>query len=134
MTQFPDRTADIAFHRNAVEQARSRADFGAMRSAFLKWVESIRQQNISSGGQQQGLLDQAKREYSEFVRTDPLYQGICAAAKLVIKEQPQIKQTELYKVLPQFSKGDIQYAMYFAADHGSIVRTKQGSTYRLALA
>jgi hypothetical protein len=42
-------------------------------------------------------------------------------------------QTDLYSVLDGFNKEDIAYAMYFAAEHGAVIRTKKGRTYSLSL-
>jgi hypothetical protein len=43
-------------------------------------------------------------------------------------------QIEMYTTLSRFPKEDVQYALYFAADHGIIIRTKKGRTYALSLA
>ena len=93
----------------------------------------MRQQNVNAGGQLEKELEEAKREYSEFVKTDPLYIRVRDAAVGKIREQPGILQTELYEALPEFDKGDVSYAMWFAADHGFVVRTKKGRTYSLTL-
>jgi hypothetical protein len=78
-------------------------------------------------------LEEARREYSEFVKTDPLYLRIRDAATERIRQNPGIVQTDLYKALSEFDKADIQYAIYFAQDHGAIVRAKKGRTYSLTL-
>ena len=93
----------------------------------------MRQQNVNSKGKLERELEEAKREYSEFVKTDPLYLQIRDAAMESIRQKPGILQTDLYTALPQFDKTDIQYAIYFAEDHGAIVRAKQGRTYSLSL-
>jgi hypothetical protein len=79
-------------------------------------------------------LDAVKREYSDFVKTDPLYHEIKDAAVQAIRERPAMLQTEMYTTLSRFPKEDVQYALYFAADHGIIIRTKKGRTYALSLA
>jgi len=131
--QFPDRTAVIEFHREAARRYRAHGDYDGARLSYFKWVESVRQQNINTAGQLERELEDARREQSDFVRTDPLYQAIRDAAIAKIKEQPGILQTELYKVLGSFQREAVQYAMYFADDHGAIVRTKKGRTYSLSL-
>jgi predicted transcriptional regulator len=78
-------------------------------------------------------LEDARREQSDFAKTDPVYQTIRDAAIAKIREQPGILQTELYKILSSFERDAIQYAMYFADDHGTIIRTKKGRTYSLSL-
>ena len=131
--QFPDRTESIAFNRNVIARSRARGDIAVTRSAYASLVESWKQQNANFGGALQRELDAVKREYSEFVKTDPMYQLIRQALVQVIRRQPGILQTEMYDVLSKVPKADLQYALYFAADHGFIVRTKKGRTYLLSL-
>lgn len=131
--QFPDRTREIEFHKTAARQQRERGDHSGARSSYFKWVESVRQQNINSQGKLERDLEEAKREYRDFVKTDPLYLQIRDAAVQTIGARPGILQTELYTALPQFGKADIQYAVYFMDEHYAIVRAKKGRTYSLSL-
>jgi hypothetical protein len=62
-----------------------------------------------------------------------VYQVIRQAVVQAIRRQPGILQTEMYTVLSKVPREDLQYALYFAADHGFIVRTKKGRTYALSL-
>ena len=91
------------------------------------------QQNINMGGRLEHELEEAKKEYSDFVKTDPLYHKIRETAIAKIREEPGILQTELYKVISNSARADIQYVMWFADDHGAIIRTKKGSTYSLSM-
>ena len=91
------------------------------------------QQNINMGGRLEHELEEAKKEYSDFVKTDPLYHKIRETAIAKIREEPGILQTELYKVISNCARADIQYVMWFADDHGAIIRTKKGSTYSLSM-
>ena|SRR5258708_22438616 len=131
--QFPDRSLEIKRNCEAARQYRAHGDHAAARPFYAAWVESVRQQNINTGGQRERELKEATQEYSDFVKTDPLYHQIRDAALARIGEQPGILQTELYKVLANFDRGDIQYVMFFADDHGAVSRTKKGSTYSLSL-
>jgi hypothetical protein len=131
--QFPDRTAEIQIHREAARRYWAAGDFASARSSYNKWVESVKQQNINKSGQLESDLNEAKKEFSEFVNADPLYHQISAIAITKIRETPGILQTDLYKALSSFDKADITYVLYFADDHGSIVRTKKGRTYSLSL-
>jgi hypothetical protein len=132
--QFPDRSREIAFHRDAARRNRARGDIPVARASYFALVESVRQQNINLCGALQRDLDEAKREYSEFVKADPLYQQIRDAAVQAIRQKPGILQTEMYTTLSQFQKTDVQYALYFGENHGFIARTKKGRTYALSLA
>ena len=130
---FPDRSVDIRFHRDTARKARGQGNHPLARASYMKWVESVRQQNENTGGQLQRELEEAKGEYSEFVKSDPLYLRIREATLAKVREQPGILQTELYKAFSQFDRADIAYTIYFAADHGILTRTKKGRTYSLAL-
>lgn len=132
--QFPDRSDSIAFNREVILRSRTRGDFAVTRGAYASLVESWKQQNVNSGGALQHELDAAKREYSDWVMSDPLYHQIRGAAVPLIRDKPAILQTEIYTLLARFPKTDVQYALYFAADHGVIVRTKKGRSYALSLA
>jgi hypothetical protein len=131
--EFPDRIVEIQIHREAARRYQSAGDFASARSSYNKWVESVKQQNFRNGGQLDRELDEAKKEFSEFVKTDPLYRQIIAVAVAKIRETPGIFQTDLYKALTAFDKSDITYVLYFAADHGTICRTKKDRTYSLSL-
>ncbi|MEI7901432.1 MAG: hypothetical protein WCK89_14375 [bacterium] len=132
--QFPDRSDSIALYTDLVCRSRAEGDFSAARSAYAALAESWKQQNINSGGTLQSELDAVKREYSDFVKNDPFYHEIRDAALQFISQRPGILQTEIYGLLSAFRKDDIQYALYFAADHGVIIRTKSGRSYGLSLA
>jgi hypothetical protein len=126
-------TREIAFHTDYVRRARAGGNIAAARGAYAALVESWKQHNAQYNGAFQSQLDAVKREYSEFVKTDPTYQLLRQALVLAIQQQPGILQTEMYARLSKISKEDLQYALYFAADHGFIVRTKKGRTYALSL-
>jgi hypothetical protein len=132
--QFPDRSDSIALNREVILRSRTRGDFAVTRGAYASLVESWKQQNANSGGALQYELDAAKREYSDWVRSDPLYRQIRDAAIALIRDKPGVLQTEMYGLLSAFPKADVQYALYFAADHGVIVRMKKGRSYALSLA
>jgi hypothetical protein len=132
--QIPDRSDSIAFYTDLVRGSSAQGDISSARGAYAALVESWKQQNINSGGALENELDAVKREYSDFVKTDPLYQEIKDAAVQAIRERPGMLQTEMYTTLSRFPKEDVQYALYFAADHGIIIRTKKGRTYALSLA
>ena len=130
---FPDRSEAIQFHReNALRFARER-DYDKARGSFACWVESVKQQNTNTNGQLEAELEEAKREYSEFAKRDPLYQKVCDVILPRIVQQPGVLQTELYKLFPQFQRNEISYALYFAADHGKVNRAKKGATYSLSV-
>jgi|SRR5580700_979368 hypothetical protein len=130
---FPDRTDSIAFNREMIVRSRARGDIAMTRGAYASLVESWKQQNANAGGAHQHELDAVKKEYSDWVRSDPLYIQIRNAAIEVVRQRSGVMQTELHNLLPQFPKTDVQYALYFAGDHGFIVRTKKSRSYVLSL-
>jgi hypothetical protein len=127
------RSREIAFHTDYVRRARTAGDTRAARGAYSALVESWKQHNALHHDAFDAQLEAVKRECSEFVKSDPVYQLLRQAIAQVIQRQPGILQTELYTVLAKVPKEELQYALYFAADHGFIVRTKQGRTYSLSL-
>ncbi len=129
---FPDRSNEILLHKEKAYGYLKEKNYPMARLSFLKWVESVRQQNINRNGKLESELEEAKREYSEFAKNDPLYIKVFCAISPKITEQPGILQTDLYKLLPEFGKNDISYVLYFAAEHGKIKRDKKGRTYSLS--
>lgn len=130
---FPDRTAGIEFHKSNAYMFLKEKNYDLARTSFFKWVESVRQQNINTGGKLEKELQEAKRAYSEFAEIDPTYIRLCDIILPIIKENPGVLQTELYKMLPQIEREALSYALYFAAEHGKIKRTKKGRTYSLTI-
>jgi hypothetical protein len=114
-------------------EADARDDFDVARRSYFSWVESVRQQNINTGGTLEEELDKAKKAYADFVARDPLYLEICGKVIPYVRENPGVIQTELYKVFGGYSQEDIRYALYFAAEHGSIKKEKKGRSYSLTL-
>jgi hypothetical protein len=131
--QFPDRSDSIDFYTDVLRRARASGDIAGTRNAYTALVESWKQQNANSGGALQNELDAIRREYSDFVKTDPDYQLIRDGVIKVLRQRPGILQTELYGIFSDVPKEALQYALYFAGDHGAIVRTKKGRSYQLSL-
>jgi hypothetical protein len=128
-----DRTRDIAFNNEMIRRSRDGGDTRTVRGAYAALVEAWKQHNAFHGGAFQAQLEAVKREYSDFVKSDPVYQTLRQAIVHVVGRQLGILQTELYKALSMVPKEELQYALYFAADHGAIIRTKKGRTYSLSL-
>lgn len=130
---FPDRTGEIQFFRENAYKFWKGKNYDLARSSFSRWVESLKQQNINSNGGLEKELEAARKEYSEFVKNDPLYIKFCDTIFPAIKSEPNILQTDLYKLFPQLSKDYMSYALYFAAEHGKVKRIKKGRTYCLSI-
>jgi len=48
-----------------------------------------------------------------------------------VSEQSGLMQTDLYKLFPDTSKESLRYVLYFAEDHGHVIRKKKGRSYEL---
>jgi len=131
--QFPDRTEEIRIHSRMAREAEAKGDFDLARSAYFKWVESVRQQNVNMGGAVESELETAKKAYADFVIDDPLYIKICSEVIPYIESNPDAIQTELYNTFPNYSQEDLRYALYFAEVHGKITRIKKGRSYSLTV-
>ena len=129
--KFPNRTKLIKVHKENAYTFLKNDNYDSARSAFFRWVESVRQQNINTDGALEKELEEAKKAYSEFAVIDPTYKALCDIILPMIRENPEILQTDVYKMLPEVDKQDISYVLYFAADHGKIQRIKKGRTYSL---
>lgn len=67
----------------------------------------------------------------EFAARDPLVGGVLRIAMPMIRDQPGMLQTAMYKHLPGIGPEEARYAFYFAEQLGILRREKKGNTYRL---
>lgn len=130
---FPDRTFEIQLHRENARKYFNEKNFDMARLSFFKWVESLRQQNVNTAGKLEEELKAAQKEYSEFVKQDPLYLKTIERILSKIKESSGILQTDLYKFFPDINKNDISYTLFYAAENGVVKRFKKGRTYELSI-
>jgi hypothetical protein len=130
---FPDRSFEIKLHGDNAKRYFKENNFDMARMSYFKWVESIKQQNENTSGALENDLKTVQKEYSDFVKQDPLYINICNNILPKITDTPGILQTDIYNSFPNFNKNDLSYTLYFAADHGKILRTKKGRTYSLTV-
>ncbi len=117
----------------AAREAVAKGDFEGARVFYLKCVESWRQANKLSDDAYQREWEESTREYESFVEKDPVFAGLFERVEPVIRANPGILQTELYKKLPEIHRAHMSYVLYFAAKQGKIVRKKKGRTYELCL-
>jgi hypothetical protein len=126
------RSNQVDIHRRNIDRFMKEDDYDMVRVSFFYWIAALRQANSRSHGARKGEFDQAKTEFSEFARKDPLYLAWCEKLLPIIRSEPGILQTELYKRFPAHEKENISYSLYFAADHGGIKRVRTGRTYTLS--
>jgi hypothetical protein len=125
------------YHLQKAREAEKIGDYLAARIGFLKCVESFKQVKATAE------LENASKEYEEFVRRDPIFNKLLAVLNAGIKENPGILQSEitgkaeamnwseLYNYDRPIAKDDIYYVLYFADKFGFITRTKKGRSYEL---
>ena len=130
---FPNRSREMLFHSGRARELSAAGRHDEARASYLKWVESARQLNVTANGAFEAGLREAQREYSEFAKTDPLNRAVCDALIPIVRDNPGLLQTDIYKKLVQFNRAQLSYAIYFAAEHGMIARVKRGRTYSLNL-
>lgn len=68
---------------------------------------------------------------TDFAVRDPLLAGVLRVVMPIVREQPGILQTAVYKHLPGIVVEDARYALYFAEQLGILRREKKGNSYRL---
>lgn len=51
----------------------------------------------------------------------------------LVKSNPAVLQTELYKMIEDYEKNEISEAAYFMNKEGKLKREKKGNTYKLFL-
>jgi predicted transcriptional regulator len=126
------RVGDGLLHLSWAREALCLGDINRARVEYLKTVESWKQANQTANGQWDEEVSLAKKEYSDFVRNDPLYINGLSILISIIKNNPGILQTELYKQV-DIIREDVSYILYFAAEMGIIERIKKGRSYQLRL-
>ena len=121
------------FHRARVRDALQIGDYKQARGAFASWIEMLKQLHGVKAGESHPIVDEAKQAFSKFVRLDPLYLRLVEIVVGAIQKQPGVLQTQLYSQFADVPKEDLMYVLYFAEDHGRIMRAKKGRTFSLFL-
>lgn len=68
---------------------------------------------------------------AEFASRDPLLSAVLRVVMPIVRSEPGILQTQVYKHLPGIGVEDARYALYFAEQLGILRRQKKGNSYRL---
>lgn len=127
-----DRVGYGLTHLGWAREAVLKGDLSYARTEYLKAVESWKQANEGESGRWVEELSLVKKEYGDFVKNDPLYINGLSVITPIIKNNPGILQTDLYKQV-DIIREDVSYILYFAAETGVIERTKKGRTYQLKM-
>ncbi|MHB1397555.1 MAG: hypothetical protein ACYDAI_11570 [Trichloromonadaceae bacterium] len=125
------RVGDGLLHLDWARKAARSGDTDRARVEYLKAAESWKQANVKDGGKWGKEVDAANKEYAAFVETDPSYKNGLATILPIIRANPGILQTDVYKALPEMPRETASYVLYFAASTGVVERSKKGRTYEL---
>lgn len=67
----------------------------------------------------------------EFAIHDPLFSAVLRIVMPLVREQPGLLQSGIYKHLPGIGQEEARYALYFGEQLGLLRRVKKGNSYRL---
>ncbi|MDY0320910.1 MAG: hypothetical protein RBR23_04155 [Arcobacteraceae bacterium] len=73
--------------------------------------------------------DDFKKMMTYFADRDPLYREVLRKARKIIETNQGIKQSEIYKSIPEYDTETLRYVFYFGHELGDIHRIKKGRTY-----
>jgi hypothetical protein len=110
----------------AARTAERRRDYKKARDLYLKATESLEQaEKLVEHPAATAYVEQLKAEYFDFVvHRDPYYRNYLKYLLPVIKAEPGILQTDMYKRFNS-PRPEIMYTLYFAEKEGLIRREKK---------
>jgi hypothetical protein len=119
------------FWRDA-RTAERRRDYKKARQFYLKAVESLEQvDKLTEYPAAATYVEKLKAEYYDFVvQRDPYYRLNLKHLLRLVKEEPGILQTQVYKQI-HLTKPEVAYTLYFAEKEGLIRREEKGRSYLL---
>jgi len=77
--------------------------------------------------------DQFRSEMADFVQEDPVYEAVMKNVLEHLEANPGTIQANVGKLMDDDSRELFNYALYFGAVCGTIVRVKSGRSYKLYL-
>ena len=131
---------DMSFHLKNAHDAELRNDYLTARVEYMACVDSLKRDKKAIP-----QLEFVKKEYSEFVRRDPIFNKMLPFFLDGVRQNQGILQSditakaedmnwgELRNYNRPISKDDIRYVFYFAEEFGLLIRKKEGRSYRLYL-
>jgi hypothetical protein len=141
-TESPEGEIDteMSFHLKNAHDAELRNDYLAARVEYMACVDSLKRDKKAIP-----QLEFVKKEYSEFVRRDPIFNKMLPFFLDGVRQNQGILQSditakaedmnwgEIRNYNRPISKDDIRYVFYFAEEFGLLIRKKEGRSYRLYL-
>jgi len=131
---------DMSFHLKNAHDAELRNDYLTARVEYMACVDSLKRDKKAIP-----QLEFVKKEYSEFVRRDPIFNKMLPFFLDGVRQNQGILQSditakaedmnwgEIRNYNRPISKDDIRYVFYFAEEFGLLIRKKEGRSYRLYL-
>lgn len=112
----------------AIEDAWDRGDYDWARQQL---------QQIAYGMVGKSVTDEQRKDFTQlmtqFASEDPLYHQVMAKVLPMVRANPGMRQSDIYKGQPDPIKEQMRYVLYFAHELGHIHRTKKGNSYKLTL-
>lgn len=110
----------------SIENAWQRGDYDWARQALQKIAYSMVGKSVTQ---------EQKNQFTHLMKTfaieDPMYREIISIALPYITANPGTLQSKIYTQLPNWTKEEVRYALYFANEIGHIHRIKKGNSYKL---
>ena len=115
-------------HCMAIEEAWARGDYDWARMQLQK---------IAYGMVEPSVTDAQRADFTRlmtsFAKEDPLYKQVMERVLPLVRDNPGMLQSQIYKGQPDEIKEQMRYVLYFANELGHIRRIKKGNSYQLML-
>lgn len=124
------RPVDSAWleHCEAIERAWKRGDYDWARQQLQQVAYSMVGNSVT---------DEDRANFTqlmtEFANEDPLYKQVMERVLPLVRDNPGILQSQIYKGQSDEIKEQMRYVLYFANELGHIRRIKKGNSYQLML-
>jgi len=113
-------------HCDRIEQAWARGDFDWAREQLQRIAYSMVGKRVT-----EEQKHQFTRLMKDFASQDPMYREVMTIALPYITANPGTMQSKIYTQLPDWSREEVRYVLYFANELGHIHRVKKGNSYKL---
>jgi len=124
---YPERNqpkvVDVTKHLNIAMGAVEAGDLDKARIEFTRCAKDWKEVVGLGDNRFPNELEQARKEFTDFVQSDPIYIEGVKTLLAVIKTNPGILQHELYNSCPGIDRKTVIYILNFAIIWGLIDRT-----------
>ncbi|MDP1655705.1 MAG: hypothetical protein Q8K91_12885 [Hylemonella sp.] len=99
-------------------------DWDGARQALQKVAYGIKREDAEAQREFKQLM-------TDFAAQDPLVSSVGKTLLELVRQEPGVRQTELYKHLPGIGVEEARYALYFMEQLQLIERKKSGNSYKI---